>query len=311
MSIATAMRSQITPPRLYGVVEAAQERLAAKLDVNGDGGLDQTELSALGGLGSGKNGPAAFAALDSDGDGKLGMRELRSSRLFDRTTLDGLLGQQSGLAGWLVADADAGGDGLLSIEEFRAIPPARPSDDPFAQILFKPEEAFLAADADQDGQLTAAELSNVMKGSLSRLPSGNPVAVAADLLARDEDASGGLSKSELGKATPSGRVDLDALFDVVDGDRDGEITEAEFQAQIAAQPGYYSSGFVLRPAREALFPLPGSPIGRSTPQEAVVRAVTFEPLAGHTAMFLLFRENLARLTDQMLDGVGRPANLKA
>jgi len=310
MSIDTILRNQ---PRLYGVTEAAQERLATKLDVNGDGGLDQTELKAFGGIGSGKNGPAAFAALDSDGDGKLGLRELRSSRLFDRTTLDGLLGQQSGLAGWLVADADASGDGTLSLKEFGAILPGAPSNGPLATKFFKPEEAFLAADVDEDGQLTAAELSSVMKSSTGPFfPSGNPVAVAADLLARDEDASGGLSKSELGKATSSGHVDLNALFDLVDTDRDGEITQAEFRAEIAARPEYYSHG-VTKVTRRPLEPLMSRETSaiRTTPQEELSAAVRFEsPPAGQTALFQLFRENLARLTDQMLEDVGRLPNAK-
>ena len=53
---------------IFLVAEAAQDRLLKKLDLDGDEGLDLEELKALGGLGAGKNGPAGFAAMDSNGD---------------------------------------------------------------------------------------------------------------------------------------------------------------------------------------------------------------------------------------------------
>lgn len=286
--------------QLYGVVEAAQERLAAKLDMNKDGGVDLAELSALGGLGAGKNGPAAFAALDSDGDGKLNLRELQGAKIFTPEVLNTLLGQQSGngLSEWLVAEGDADGDGALSLDEFRTVgpqgssaPPRAPDDNPLSNALSKAERAFAAADADKDGLVTAPELAGVTTSYARRLwPMHNPAAVATSLMARDADGSGGLSEAELA------RSDAAAILRTVDADRNGEIGLDELRAEIERSPEYYSQG-VIRLAGPMLA-ADGSP---SKFTDFLQRRVVFNlPADGQAGLLRLFREQTARLADEML-----------
>jgi len=228
---------------MFGVVEAAQQRAFSKLDTDGDGGVGIDELKGLAGIGGGKNDPAAFAALDGDGDKKLSLRELQASNLFSPATLGGLLTGQSdqGLADWLVSDGDSDGDGALSLDEFRAVGPAgefQPhvladgtlSTDPLDQILGKADRAFAAADADQDGKITAEELSAVMSTFGRPLSLASRATMAATLMSQDLDASGGLSRAEIGAASRPW-LDTDTAFATLDADGDGEVSAVELEAR--------------------------------------------------------------------------------
>ena len=294
-------------PQMFGVVEAAQQRLAAKLDTNGDGGIDRHELQALGGLGGGKNGPAGFAALDGDGDGRLNRYEREAAEVLSLKSLNSLLADSGGLAGWLIEEGDVDLDGALTLEEFRAVGPtgewgSRNPDDGAPQLsLNKAERAFAAADVDGDGKVTARELAGVMTGHLRRLPAANAMVVAGDLLKRDADASGGLSRSEL-----AGGAKLDSIFDLVDRDADGEITLAELQAEVSQNGAYYSNG--VRFVGPALKPLdPAAPDYLQQVRERLSSIGEFQPTPpGQEALFKLLRENFARLTEQMVAEVARP-----
>jgi len=229
--------------RVFGVGEAAQQRAFSKLDADGDGGVTTEELKGLAGLGGGKNDPAAFAALDSDGDGKLAFRELQASQIFSPSTLGDLLGAQSGqgLAGWLASEGDSDGDGALSLDEFRAVGPSGEyephvladgslSQDPLDQILGKADRAFAAADADQDGKVTAEELGAVMTAFGRQLSAASHATMAVTLMSQDLDASGGLSKAEIGDASKPW-LDTDSAFATLDADGDGELSAAELEAR--------------------------------------------------------------------------------
>jgi hypothetical protein len=75
--------------------QAFQEKLFSKLDVNGDGSIDQSELSQFvdfassaaksASAGSDSTGADLFQAMDTDGDGKLSKTELAegTKKLFD------------------------------------------------------------------------------------------------------------------------------------------------------------------------------------------------------------------------------------
>lgn len=277
---------------IFWVVETAQQALLAKLDLDGDSGLDATELEALGGLGAGKNGSAGFAAADRDGDGRLSLRELRASGVFSPETLNGLLDQQAGLAGFVVSEGDADGDGGLSLEEFRKVGPEGVLAD----------RAFEAADADGDGVVSARELPTVMQSYVRVLPSSsfNAKAVARDLMRHDLDDDGALSGQELAPPAATGAVDLNALFDAADGDGDGLLTLAEIEAQIAQEPDYYDMG--ARKLPDALRPLdPSAPDYLERVRDRLTAAANLDPISpGQDALRRLLRENFARLTEQMV-----------
>lgn len=299
-------RTKATPPPskslfepMFWVVETAQQKLLAKLDLDGDGGLDHQELEALGGLGAGNNGPAGFAAMDRNGDGRLALRELQASGVFSPETLNGLLGQQAGngLAEFLVGEGDADFDGALTLEEFRKTGPEGELAD----------RAFEAADANGDGQVTAEELPAVMKSYVRVFNSSfNAAAVAADLMRHDGDADGALSRAELAQATETGAVDLNAVFDLADTDQDGALSLAELQAQTTRDPEYYDMG--IRRLPDALRPLdPAAPDYLDRVRERLTAAANLEPIApGQEALRRLLRENFARLTEQMVAQITPP-----
>lgn len=283
----------------FWVVGNAQQRLLETLDLDGDGGLDPDELKALGGLGAGKNGPAGFAAVDRDADGRLNLRELQASKIFSPETLNMLLGQQAGngLAEWLVAQGDGDADGALDRDEFRKIGPE-------GDLA---ERAFDAADANGDGLVSAEELPAAMRSFVRAFPSYNPSAVAADLMRHDADASGGLTRDELAQASETGAVDLNAIFELADANADGALSLAELQAQISQAPEYYSLGVRRLPA--ALRPIdPRAPDYVDQVRDRLTAAAALEPPPpGQEALLRLLRENFARLTEQMIAGINPPA----
>ena len=283
---------------IFLVAEAAQDRLLKKLDLDGDEGLDLEELKALGGLGAGKNGPAGFAAMDSNGDGRLGRRELLASGVFTPETLNGLLGQQAGngLAEWIVAEGDQDGDSALTLEEFRKVGPEGERAD----------LAFEAADANGDGLVSAAELPAVTRLAIRALPSFNAGAVATDLMRHDFDGDGALSMDELRRASETGAIDLNAIFELADTNADGALSLAELQAEVARAPEYY--GFGARKLPTALRPIdPRAPDYIEQVRERLTAAAALEPPpAGQEALFRLLRENFARLTEHMVAEI-RPA----
>lgn len=104
------------------------------------------------------------------------------------------------------AELDADGDGLLSADEMREAMTAR----------------FTAADADGNGALSADELETIIE---ARLAERGARMVERMLARRDADGSGDLSLEELAQGQPR-----QAMFDRLDADGDGAISEAEFEA---------------------------------------------------------------------------------
>lgn len=111
--------------------EKAQQ-LFAKLDVNGDGGVDSSELKSLTDYLSDKTGTSVDAdsllkAIDTDGDGSVSSTELTDNvQSFFDTLRAQLSGSSSSSAAAapdaekLFASLDTDGDGKISLDEFKA-----------------------------------------------------------------------------------------------------------------------------------------------------------------------------------------------
>ncbi len=109
------------------------QQLLSKLDVNGDGSIDASELKSFTQFVADKTGTSAIDAsqllstLDSDGDGKVSSAELQDNgkALFDalRQQLSGSpvdsSSNQSGVDK-MFASLDSNGDGSISKDEFKA-----------------------------------------------------------------------------------------------------------------------------------------------------------------------------------------------
>ncbi|ODN71329.1 EF hand [Methylobrevis pamukkalensis] len=152
----------------------------------------------------------------------------------------------AGLASRILSQADTDVDGALSLEEFAATGDSEASDEDVSDI-------FSALDADSDGAITGSELASGIEQfsseaastllSLQEFGAGGPPqggpppggpppgGGGADLFAEtDEDESGTLSLEEFSATGEDFGLDADKaeeLFNLIDADSDGEITEDE------------------------------------------------------------------------------------
>ncbi|WP_426233933.1 XopAW family type III secretion system calcium-binding effector [Pseudomonas sp. TWP3-2] len=139
-----------------------------------------------------------FTKLDSNGDGAVDQDELSSA--LSQKSDDGLLVNLSQQFG----DLDSDTSGSLSSEEMAAIapPPPPPANQPPNTDL---ADALISAlDADGDGSITAAELNSALQTSDSTSSTSNDDG-AALLKVLDSDSSGGVSSDELEAALQAGR----------------------------------------------------------------------------------------------------------
>ncbi|MFW9077950.1 XopAW family type III secretion system calcium-binding effector [Pseudomonas sp. P2757] len=139
-----------------------------------------------------------FTKLDSNGDGAVDQDELSSA--LSQKSDDGLLINLSQQFG----DLDSDASGSLSSEEMAAMapPPPPPGNQPPNTDL---ADALISAlDADADGSITAAELNSALQTSDSTSATSNDDS-AALLKVLDSDSSGGVSSDELEAALQAGR----------------------------------------------------------------------------------------------------------
>lgn len=127
---------------------ALQEKLFSKLDVNGDGSVDQSELGQFmdfatsSASGTSQSGSAdLFKSLDTDGDGSLSKTELSdgAKKLFDelRTQLMSSSASTSGTQSTdkpdtadLFSKIDSNGDGTIDKDELSAFVQSKPQGAP-------------------------------------------------------------------------------------------------------------------------------------------------------------------------------------
>lgn len=140
----SAMLSRSQGPR---DAQALQEKLFTKLDSNGDGGIDKTELSdfmSFAAQSSGTqatDGAALFSSIDSDGDGAITQTELSdgAKALFDELRAQLMTsGQETSEAKAvekpnvedLFATIDANGDGSIDQDELGTFMSTNPPPPP-------------------------------------------------------------------------------------------------------------------------------------------------------------------------------------
>ncbi len=145
ISAAMLSGSQCHGPR---DTSALQEKLFSKLDVNGDGGVDQSELGQFmdfatsSASGTSQSGSAdLFKSLDTNGDGSLSKTELSdgAKKLFDELRTQ-LMSASSGTSDSqsvakpdpsdLFAKIDSNGDGSIDKNELSAFVQSKPQGAP-------------------------------------------------------------------------------------------------------------------------------------------------------------------------------------
>jgi hypothetical protein len=138
LSTAMLSGSQCRGPR---DAQAMQEKLFSKLDVNGDGGIDQSELSQFvdfisssassSGTTSSTSGADLFKTMDTDGDGSLSKTELTdgTKKLFDELRTQ-LMTQAASSAGTSDTQASAIVQASGDAQTNTSSRPAGPQDSP-------------------------------------------------------------------------------------------------------------------------------------------------------------------------------------
>ncbi|MDK9719845.1 MAG: EF-hand domain-containing protein [Rhodospirillales bacterium] len=216
-----------------------REQMFAKADSDSSGALSLEEFSAIGqNLPGGNNDSSKvqsrFSELDTDGSGDLSDAELEAGKpSMPPDMAQSLLSLQESNSGTSLTDlfstADADASGGLSVDEFTELGSltgnSSASSDQVSQM-------FSQLDTDGDGEVTQEEM---MAGAPPPPPMGgmngsNPFDEA------DADASGDLSLEEftqLGELSGHGEESEEqtsALFNSLDTDGNGVITQAELEA---------------------------------------------------------------------------------
>lgn len=153
------------PTKGQDPTSVAQQRIAARLDTDGDGALSVTELAKLEKAGHGKNGrpaQAILAAQATSAEPAAMSAEPAAARRFGPRTLDALIKNQTApspesIAEKLVAAIDGDDDGAFSLTELKDALPGRSGQ--AKGRAAHAERAFDRLDGDGDGKVTVAELA--------------------------------------------------------------------------------------------------------------------------------------------------------
>lgn len=201
MSVATAAENTKTQAEIW-------LNNFKKVDLNNSGGLSKVELE--------KTNPEQFPSMkknfdkmDVNKDGQVTPKEYAE---FTQKRRDA----------WLAAfnSADLNGSKGLSKVELDKTKPAQ-----FGVI----KKYFDSMDTNKDGQVTVAERDSFKPPKSATTPEWQASFKKADL-----NDSGGLSKAELGQTSTQSFADIKKDFDKMDGNKDGQVTIAEYQAYVDA-----------------------------------------------------------------------------
>lgn len=231
------------------MLAAVKDQVFKAFDADQDGKVSAQEIAKLGNNDPGKlaDKQAVVSAFDRNGDGALDSGEFGASRLLDSKNLKTLLGVQdeAGVAQWLVSRADTDSDGALSASEYAGV--ASPSvrsgrigadgDAVWDSVEQVNAEMFGGTDADQDGRLSAEELTAKLAAAPSIFRFGDSNQVAGVLAARhDDDGDGVLSADELTAAAKARNLDPTTVGDLIKSvDRDGDMKLSADELRAAGQ----------------------------------------------------------------------------
>lgn len=146
-------------------------------------------------------------------------------------------------------DLDSNGDESLTLDELKAGAPKGASG---TEADKRAEALFSAMDGDGDGSVTSAEkdafdtkMAERFSGSAFMAQQAQGPSLADIFAETDTDGSGGVSLDEFGaEASEASTEMVQKLFDLIDGDGDGSISETEssdfftqLQDELTAQGG--------------------------------------------------------------------------
>lgn len=239
------------------------ERLLAKIDADGSGGVNETELQGLLDDVAKKTGASSQASAadlvqqyDSDGDGSLNADELGktmqsalptppSTMAFAQSRSDASTGATGQAGDDLFGKVDSDGNGAVSQTELQALL-EKMSGGTASKTGVSSDELFSQLDADGDGSLSEAEFDagrpsgeagGGAVGGMPPPPPGGPAGASAsssssttyDPLDTNED--GVISAAEQAAGAAQAEA-ITALFKTIDTDGDSSISSEEARSFI-------------------------------------------------------------------------------
>lgn len=185
------------PPPGVSIEEMAVN-IIAENDADADGALSVEEVDGQKGR---------FSAADADGDGLVTKEELLAMMQSFQPGGPPPGVSTEEMAANIIAENDADGDGALSLAESEGY-----------------EGQFSAADADGDGLVTKEELAAMIEAEWPMGPPPPEEDAARRIAKYDADGDGVISASESGVP--------DEVFDAIDTNEDGVISQAELEAAL-------------------------------------------------------------------------------
>ncbi|MCB1987575.1 MAG: calcium-binding protein [Burkholderiaceae bacterium] len=238
------------------------QQLLSKIDADGNGGVDSTELQGLldkvaqkTGVSSATSAADLLTKFDANSDGNLNADELGQTMRSilpapstmdfaqSRSSTDGTTSSTGQAGDDLFGNADSDGDGAVSKTELQALLEAM-SGGTASQTGVRSDDAFAALDTDGDGSLTQAEFdagrppegSAPPPGAMPPPPGGPRGAGGAqdasatttyDPLDTNEDGVVSLTERLAGATSTLQQDAVSALFSAIDTDGDQTISESE------------------------------------------------------------------------------------
>ena len=191
----SGMRGGISPPDMVKM----QEKAFAKMDANGDGGVDKSELSAFLEETASTNNTSdsdlsnindLFNDMDTDGDGSITQQEASDA-------VNNMLKQLQGQ----IMNARIGSGGGMPPPPPMGPPPGAAQSD---------EEMFSSIDSDSDSNISQTELAAMLEQMPKNQGAGQGFSVS-DIISRDDtDGDGQISKDEFSTAMSQRRSEMES-----------------------------------------------------------------------------------------------------
>ena len=252
------------------------QQLLSKIDADGNGGVDSTELQGLldkvakkTGVSSDSSAADLLTKFDANSDGNLNADELGQTMhsilpapstmdfAQSRSSTDRTSSTTAKAGGDLFGKVDSDGDGAVSKTELQALLEAM-SGGTASQTGVSSDDAFAALDTDGDGSLTQAEFdagrppegSAPPAGGMPPPPGGPRGAGGAqdasatttyDALDTNEDGVVSLTERLAGATSTLEQDAVSTLFSAIDTDGDQTISESESKTFIDQLTSQFAS----------------------------------------------------------------------
>jgi Ca2+-binding EF-hand superfamily protein len=200
----------------------ARQALFNKIDTNGDGSIDKTEMQAVA-KNQSSTADGLFSQMDTDEDGLISKTEAEAAmaQLEQQMKQQGFPGMNGTppSADDLFSSLDTNRDGTIDKSEITAA---------LGQSSSDADKLFSIIDTNSDNAISADEFTAALKSAAPPMgpPPGNPFASV------DTNQDGTIDKTEMTAAQGESSSDVDDLFSALDTNGDNAVSTDEFKAAL-------------------------------------------------------------------------------